>query len=123
MQSVRSPVTLEIVNDRKRKIIHLNRIGPQIQPQRADPCSTNGTSKQWCPPQICATLFSQKIHETRVLLDILDRFDVHQIDCNIRLEDEPSIKGSGVIYCIVIDTCMTRPVNVTARMVQSIASY
>ena len=98
----RSPATLEIVNGRKRKIVHVNRIHREIQPQQADPCSTNVTSKQWCQPQI-ATLFSQKIHQTRVLLDILDGFDIHKIDCNIRLKDKPSIKGSSVIYCIVID--------------------
>ena len=45
-QSVKSPVMLEIMNDRKRKIDHANRICSRIQPQRADPCSTNGTSKQ-----------------------------------------------------------------------------
>ena len=89
-------------NARKRKIVHVNRIHREIQPQQADPCSTNGTSKQWCQTQI-ATLFSQKIHQTRVLLDILDGFDIHKIDCNIRLKDKPSIKGSSVIYCIVID--------------------
>ena len=49
----RIPVTLEIVNGRKRKIVHVNRIHRGIQPQRADPCSTNGTSKHWCQPQIC----------------------------------------------------------------------
>ena len=49
----RSPVTLEIVNGRKRKIVHVNRIHRGIQPQRADPCSTNGTSKQWCQTQNC----------------------------------------------------------------------
>ena len=50
-----------------------------------------------------ATLFSQKIHQTRVLLDILDGFDTHKIDCNIRLKDKNRIKGRRVIYCIVID--------------------
>ena len=47
-----------------------------------------------------AALFSQKIHQTRVLLDILDGFNVHKIDCNIRLKDKPSIKGSSVIHSL-----------------------
>ena len=70
-----------------------------------------------------ATLFSQKIHQTRVLLDILDGFDVHEINYNMKLKDKPSLIGSRVIYCIVINICISRPVNVTARIVQSIASY
>ena len=54
----RSPVTLEIVNGRKRKIVHVNRILRGIQPQRADSCSTNGTSKQRC--QLNLPLYSPR---------------------------------------------------------------
>ena len=102
--------------------VHVNCIRRRIQPQRADPAAPtekvgNGVHLKF------ATLFSQKIQQSRLLLDMFDGFSVHKIDCNIRLEDESVIKGSSVIYCIVIDTCMTRPVNVTALMVQSTASY
>ena len=76
VQSVRSPVTLEIVNGQKRKIVHENSIYCRIQPQRADLCSTNGTIKQWCPPQICHLILPED-----------PPIDVHQIDCNIRLKD------------------------------------
>ena len=97
----RIPVQLEIVNGRKRKIVHVNQIekfnhSEQIPAAPMEQASIGVNLK-------FATLFTKKIHQNKVLLDILNGFDTHKIDCKVRLKDKPTIKGSSVIYCIVID--------------------
>ena len=84
MQSVRSPVTLEIVNGRKINIRSCKSHLSQNSTTASRFCSTKEKASNGVHLK-CATLFSQKIHQARVLLDMLEGFNFHQVDCNIRL--------------------------------------